>query len=132
MKRVDQFQKAARSWTDRTAGSAGSSSLSRSILNHMRILALAALLATSLAAQPKFEFGPGAQYDPAIPTFKKVLGFEPAEKLASPADTVRFLEALAAAQPNRMKVIRYGESWEKRPLVYATISSDSGRDEAAG
>lgn len=95
------------------------------MLEIMRILALAAFFAASLAAQQKFEFWPGAQYDPAVPTFKKVLGYEPAEKLASPADTVRFLEALAAAQPNRMKVTKYGESWEKRPLVYAVISSEA-------
>lgn len=83
------------------------------------------LLCVSLLAQPKFEMWPGATYDPAVPTFQKVLGFEAGERLATPAQVKQYFDALAAAAPARIKVFEYGRSWEKRPLIYAAISSEA-------
>ncbi|MCC6362850.1 MAG: peptidase M14 [Bryobacterales bacterium] len=71
------------------------------------------------------EFWPGAAYDPAIPTFQKVLGYGAGEQVSSPEQLLRYLEALAAAAPNRMKVIDYGKTWEARRLVYAAIGSEA-------
>ncbi len=90
----------------------------------MKFLVSFALGVATLAAQSKFEFWPGTQYDPAIPTFKKVLGFEPGERIASPAQTVQYFNALCAAVPAKCKVSTYGESWEKRPLIVVTIGND--------
>ncbi len=85
------------------------------------------LLFAALAAfpQPKFEMWPGAVYDPAVPTFQKVLAFAPGERIAAPDELVRYFEALAAAQPNRIKVFDYARSWEKRRLIYAAIGSEA-------
>lgn len=90
----------------------------------MRFL-LSLTLASFCLAQSKFEMWPGAQYDPAIPTVQKVLGFAPGERVASPAELVQYFEALAAAAPNRVKVFDYARSWEKRRLIYAAIGSEA-------
>ena len=61
-----------------------------------RLSLAAVLIALPLGAQTKFEFWPGTNYDPAIPTYAKVFGHEPGERILSPADLVKYLEALAA------------------------------------
>ncbi|MCL4840562.1 MAG: peptidase M14 [Bryobacteraceae bacterium] len=71
-----------------------------------------------------FEFWPGAEYNPSVPTFEKVLGFAPGTKHATAADIEKYFEALAAAQPNRMKIFEYAKSWEGRRLYYAVIGSE--------
>jgi len=88
---------------------------------------LAALLACafSLSAQTKFEYWPGATYDPAVPTHKKVLGYEPGDHVSSHAQIMQYMDALAAANPNRMKVWEYAKTWEGRKLVYAAIGSEA-------
>ncbi len=88
---------------------------------------LAALLACgfSLSAQTKFEYWPGATYDPAVPTHKKVLGYEPGDHVSSHAQIMQYMDALAAAYPNRMKVWEYAKTWEGRKLVYAAIGSEA-------
>ncbi|MBL8238120.1 MAG: peptidase M14 [Bryobacterales bacterium] len=91
----------------------------------MRTLLLCLCTAVALSAQSNFEFWPGAAYDPAIPTFQKVLGFEPGSRHATHAELIRYLEALSAAAPNRLKVVEYGASWERRKLVYAVIGSEA-------
>lgn len=89
-----------------------------------RCLLLLAAAAVAASAQQKFEFWPGAQYDPTIPTVEKVLGFEPGTRHATHADVVRYFEALAAAAPSRMKLFDYGKTWEGRRLIYAAISGE--------
>ncbi|GIU73622.1 MAG: peptidase M14 [Bryobacteraceae bacterium] len=89
-----------------------------------RCLLLLAAAAAAVSAQQKFEFWPGAQYDPAIPTVEKVLGFEPGTRHATHADIVRYFEALAAAAPSRIRLFDYGKTWEGRRLFYAAISGE--------
>ncbi len=91
----------------------------------MRNVLLLALSAGLAWGQTKFQFWPGAQYDPAIPTFQKVLGYEPAARIAPVEDTYRYFEALAAASGGRLKVFDYGKSWENRRLILVAISSES-------
>ena len=91
----------------------------------MRRPALLLALAVTAFAQGKFEYWPGAAYDPAIPTAAKVLGYEFGDRISSHANIVRYLQALAAAQPNRIKVFEYGQTWEGRELVYAVIGSET-------
>ncbi len=95
------------------------------MLKIMRSLLLCLCTASALLAQSNFEFWPGATYDPAIPTFQKVLGYEPGSRHATHADLIKYLEALATAAPNRIKLFEYGKSWEGRKLVYAVIGSEA-------
>lgn len=69
---------------------------------------------------PYFE---GANYDPAVPTIKSVLGYNSGERITRPEDMVRYMEALAAFAPERVKLMSYGQSWENRKLIYLAISS---------
>ena len=66
---------------------------------------------------------PGAQYDPAIPTLKAVVGHEPGQEITTPDQIGRYLEALAKAAPDRTRLIEYAKSWEGRPLHYLVIGS---------
>ena len=91
----------------------------------MRLL-FATLLAASFGwTQPKLDFWPGAQYDAAVPSFQKVLGYGPGERISSHTNLMRYLEALAQAAPTRMKLFEYARTWEDRKLVYAAIGSEA-------
>src|SRR5437764_13085449 len=85
----------------------------------------AVLSLTAAFAQNPAELWPGATYDSKIPTLKQVVGHEAGEKVTSHAGLVKYMEALAAAAPTRMKVFEYGESWEGRKLIYAAIGSEA-------
>jgi hypothetical protein len=50
-----------------------------------------------LLAALSFEFWPGAAYDPQIPTFRKVLGYDPGDRITSHEGILHYLDALAAA-----------------------------------
>jgi hypothetical protein len=90
-----------------------------------RILFTFLLLSPSLFSQTKFEFWPGASYDPAVPTMQKALGYDPGDRISPHANIVRYMEALAAAEPRRMKLYDYGKTWEGRRLIYAVIGSEA-------
>src|SRR4051812_29821509 len=87
---------------------------------------LLTVLATLPAfAQKPFEFWPGAAYDAKVPTVRQVLGYEPGDKVTSHAGLIKYMEALAAAQPTHMKIFEYGESWEGRKLIYTAVGSEA-------
>ncbi|MCU1239129.1 MAG: peptidase carboxypeptidase [Candidatus Solibacter sp.] len=86
---------------------------------------LAVLSFAPAYGQKAFEFWPGAAYDSKIPTVRQVLGYDPGDKVTNHAGLVRYMEALAAAAPARMKIFEYGESWEGRKLIYAAIGSEA-------
>ncbi len=67
-------------------------------------------------------FWPGASYDPAIPTFRQVLGYDAGERISNHAAMLRYFEALERAAPERIKLHRYAVSWEGRQLIYAAIA----------
>jgi hypothetical protein len=75
--------------------------------------------------QSRFEFWPGAVYDPGVPTAQKVLGYDFGERIASHADIVKYFTALAAAEPARVRIFEYGKTWEGRELIYAVIGSEA-------
>ncbi|MEO1204122.1 MAG: M14 family zinc carboxypeptidase, partial [Pseudomonadota bacterium] len=89
-----------------------------------RLIALAALLLplSSIAADA-FEFWPGADYDPAVPTVEGVIGHTSGERITWYRDAIRYFEALEAALPEQVSVHRYAESWEGRELIYVVISA---------
>ncbi len=86
------------------------------------LLFLALFVAFPLYGQTA-ELWPGAQYDPAVPTFQSVLGYQPGGRIAPHSDIVRYFEALAAAAPDRVKLFDYGKTWEGRRLFFAVVSS---------
>ena len=91
----------------------------------MRFVTLlaATLLATGVTAQENFEFWPNADYDPAVPTIEQITGHAPGERVTWHADAIRYFEALASADPDRVSVHRYARTWEGRDLIYVVISS---------
>lgn len=86
---------------------------------------LLALLAADLSAQTVSYWLKPADYNPAIPTQNAILGHAPGDRISSPAEILRYMEAMAAAAPSRMKIFTYGETWEHRKLIYAVIGSEA-------
>ncbi len=91
----------------------------------MKSFVVLAALALTACAQTRFEYWAGAKYDPDIPTEKTVLRRDPGERISSHSEIVRYMEALAAAVPTRMKIFTYGETWEHRRLIYGVIGSEA-------
>jgi hypothetical protein len=83
-------------------------------------LVLAALLTTSLAAQ---DLAPGTRYDPSIPTSKAVLGHDFGDEITPPEGITAYMRALAAAAPDRTRLLEYARTWEGRPLHVLVIGS---------
>jgi len=96
-------------------------------MTRFTISLLAVLSLAPAYAQKPFEFWPGTTYDPKIPTVRQVLGYEPGDKVTSHAGLVKYMEALSAAVPSRIKVFEYGESWEGRKLIYAAVGRCAAR-----
>ncbi|MBZ5580972.1 MAG: peptidase M14 [Acidobacteriia bacterium] len=90
----------------------------------LRCLALL-LAAAPLYAQRPYEYWPGANYDPKIPTYRQALGYDPGEKVTSHAGILRYMDALAAAAPTRTKIFEYGQTWEGRKMIYAAVGSEA-------
>jgi Zinc carboxypeptidase len=69
-------------------------------------------------------YWPQYDYDPNVPTLKQVLGYENGEKITTPDDIIKYLEALHAYAPNRIIIKDYGKTWEGRRLIYAFVGSE--------
>ncbi len=91
----------------------------------MSRLILIVLSLLPAVAQTKFEYWPGASYDPSVPTFQKVLGYQPGDRISSHAQIMRYFDALASARPNQIKLHEYAKSWEGRKLIYAVVGSEA-------
>lgn len=83
------------------------------------LLMAAAAFALPASAQSFLE----GNFDPAIPTLEQVAGHRSGEQITRPESVVDYFGALAAAAPDRMRLVEYAVSWEGRPLIYAVISS---------
>ena len=79
------------------------------------------LCACTAASAQRFEFFPGGTYDPNIPTPATVLGYEIGTYHTNYSGLERWLEALKKS--DRVRVLRYGMSEEKRPLYLIVITS---------
>ncbi|MCZ8130215.1 MAG: M14 family metallopeptidase [Steroidobacteraceae bacterium] len=103
----------------------------RRLAGALALLLAAALLPFLAVARPPLPapapdarvHWPDADHDPAIPTVQSVLGFEVGTELARHAEVRRYFDALAAAAPDRMRLVEIGRSWQGRSLFYAVISS---------
>jgi len=91
----------------------------KALAGALAFLVLALSAAAPLAAQ-SFREG---QFDPAIPTLTQIAGHAPGTRITSPDQTYAYLEALAKAAPDRVRLVRYATSWEGRPLHYLVISA---------
>jgi len=85
------------------------------------MLGLTAVTMVALLVSP--ELAPGTRYDEKIPTLRQVLGHEIGEEITSPEGIAIYLEALHAAAPERTRLVRYAESWEKRPLHVLAVAA---------
>lgn len=90
----------------------------RSLAAMLAILTFVAGHSAALAQS----FGEG-EFDAAIPTLEGVIGHMPGERITSPEETVRYLEALAKAAPDRIRMIQYATSWQGRPLHYLVLTA---------
>lgn len=89
-----------------------------------RLLVSIAIAACGQAqAQEHAGFWPGADYDPGVPTFADVLGYEPGERITWSRDVRRYFDALRQAAPDRVVIADYATSWEGRGLFYVAVSS---------
>jgi hypothetical protein len=71
----------------------------------------------------EFDFYAYGPYRQGVPRPSAILGYEPGHFHARYGVIERYFEALAAAAPDRIVVETYGESYERRPLLMAFISS---------
>ena len=82
----------------------------------------AVLLATVVASAP-LELAPGTRYDPRIPTLQSVAGHDFGVEISTPDQIVAYLRALAAAAPERTRLVEYARTWEGRPLHTMVIGA---------
>lgn len=93
------------------------------------LLALACSCTTAVAAPPaKGDPGwllpmPEVDADPAAPTLAQVVGHTWGADISSVSEIERYLQALAAAAPDRSRLTTYGRTIERRPLLHLVISS---------
>src|SRR4028119_109163 len=87
------------------------------------VLTLFTAFSVQLSAQNKYEFWTGANYEQRIPTFRDVLGYEPGERITPHSGLMKYMEALANAAPNQVKIFEYARSWEGRRVIFADVSS---------
>src|SRR5688572_19718318 len=62
-------------------------------------------------------------YNPAIPKPKDIIYHEPGEWHVTHDRLVNYMQAVAAAAPNRVKLERMGFTYESRPQVLLIITS---------
>jgi hypothetical protein len=95
----------------------------------MALSMVLALAGTAFAQEARLATGepmrawPGADYDPAVPTLDAVVGHAIGTEITSHSDMLRYLQALQAAAPDRMRLQTIGQSWQGRDLVLAIITS---------
>ncbi len=93
----------------------------RKIVRGLWLLVIATLGSASLPAHAQ-SFAEG-QFDPAIPTLTATAGHAPGARITSPDQAYAYLKALAAAAPDRTRLVQYATSWEGRPLYYLVLSA---------
>ncbi|MBC7186215.1 MAG: zinc carboxypeptidase [Calditrichaeota bacterium] len=69
-----------------------------------------------------FQWADSSCYDPQVPPPRAVLGYSVGEQFTPHHLVVRYMEALAASSP-RVRLVRYGASYEGRPLLVLVISA---------
>jgi len=75
------------------------------------------------AAISPFPLSPSTRYDPRIPTLKQVAGHGVGEEITTPDQIAAYATALAAAAPDRARLLTYAQSEEGRPLHLLVLGS---------
>jgi hypothetical protein len=88
------------------------------------ILLLFTLISLNITAQTNLDyyFGTDISFDPKVSKPAEVLDFEIGEKHVSHDQLVKYMH-IVAEQSDRIKIERYGWTYEHRPLLLLTISS---------
>jgi hypothetical protein len=86
-------------------------------------LVLVMLLAPAIARAQEFSFYEHGPYRENVPRPSSILGYEPGEFHTNHGNLERVLEAIAAAAPDRVRIVDYGKSVEGRTLRLVIISS---------
>ncbi|WP_085305605.1 M14 family metallopeptidase [Colwellia polaris] len=86
-------------------------------------LLIGLICSLSVHAESTEQMWPGSEYNPLIPTFKSVLGYDVGERISNHGDMLRYFEALERAAPSHIKLFEYGRTWEGRKLIYAAIGN---------
>ena len=91
-------------------------------------LALLVLLAPAIGRAQEFSLYEHGPYRESVPRPSSILGYEPGEFHTSHGNMVRATDAIAAAAPDRVRIVDYGTSVEGRPLRLIIVSSPSNID----
>src|SRR3712207_224040 len=86
----------------------------------LAVLPVAPSAAQQAAGAGRVDFFPGGTYDPAVPTPEAVLGYAVGTYHTDYSRLERWIAALQRS--DRVRVLRYGESIERRPLYLIVIS----------
>ena len=90
-------------------------------------LLLLFFLKGNIAQQSLTYFLPDIQYNPSIPTPRSVLGYQVGEWHASHDQVLNYVRIVADASP-RVTLREYARSYENRPLVVLTITSEKNHE----
>lgn len=86
----------------------------------------------SASGQKPFEMAPGVTYDPAIPTLEQVTGHAWGVEISAHDEIEKYVHALAAKAPDRVRVVSFGESWQGRTLYYVIVGRPAVMKRLAG
>ncbi|HLG13072.1 MAG TPA: M14 family zinc carboxypeptidase [Blastocatellia bacterium] len=78
---------------------------------------------TRAGAQDKFDFYARGPYRSSVPRPSAITGYEPGRFQTPHGPIVRVIEKIAAAAPDRVRLIENGETWEHRKLYLAVVSA---------
>lgn len=80
-------------------------------------------IAQEIIAQDRFDFYARGPYRASVPRPSTITGYEPGQFQSSHGNIVRVIERIAAAAPDRVRLIENGKTWEHRNLYLAVVSS---------
>lgn len=91
----------------------------------LRCLVILGLLLSVLRGGPALDYylPPGTAYDPKVPTPEQFLGWQVGEWHLRSEQVTAYLQAVAAAAPERVKFEVMGHTPERKPLVLLTITA---------
>jgi hypothetical protein len=84
---------------------------------------VAVVLAAVAAAEEFWSVLPATQRDGAVPELSTITGFGWGNGITDAEQAVAYARALAAAAPERVRLVEYARSIEGRPLVYLIVGS---------
>ncbi|MEM6964054.1 MAG: M14 family zinc carboxypeptidase [Bacteroidota bacterium] len=76
--------------------------------------------------EDRFAFEPELTYDRSIPSPAQALGYRLGERFTDYPDVLNYFEKLAAASP-KVAIGTYGETYERRKLIYLVITSEENQ-----